>query len=74
MTNSDTIYCTNPNDLRLELKCRKNAKGPKHEESEVLETHQFDDKDYPDFRRMVRRFRNRSFYIKNKKKKCKLIH
>ncbi|CAC5370004.1 unnamed protein product [Mytilus coruscus] len=50
MTTSDNVYCTNPNDLRLELNCRKNAKETKHEESEILETYLFDDEDYPDLK------------------------
>lgn len=71
MTKSDNVYCTNPNDLRLELKCRKNANETKHEESEILETYLFDDEDYPNFKRIVKRFRNRSSKINNRKREIK---
>ncbi|CAG2244725.1 unnamed protein product [Mytilus edulis] len=71
MTKSDNVYCINPNDLRLELKCRKNAKETKNEESEILETNLFDDEDYPNFKRMVKRFRNRSSKNNNRKREIK---
>ncbi|CAC5420346.1 unnamed protein product [Mytilus coruscus] len=72
MNKSDNIHCIKQKDLKLN--CRKNAKETRHEpdeDSDILETYLFDDEDYPNFKRMVKRFRNRSSKIKNRNRKIK---
>ncbi|CAG2252083.1 unnamed protein product [Mytilus edulis] len=69
MTDCANIYCTNLKDLRLELKRRKSAKEAEHDEK--LETYLFDDEDYPNFKRIVRRFRNRSSKMMNENREIK---
>ncbi|CAG2252087.1 unnamed protein product [Mytilus edulis] len=72
MNKSNNIHCINRKYLKL--KFRNNAKETRHEhdeESELLETYLFDDEDYPNFKRMVKRFRNRSSKLKNRNREIK---
>ncbi|VDI62595.1 Hypothetical predicted protein [Mytilus galloprovincialis] len=72
MNKSDNIHCIKHKDLKLN--CRKNAKETRHEadgDSDILETYLFDDEDYPNFKRMVKRFRNRSSKLKNRNREIK---
>ncbi|CAG2252086.1 unnamed protein product [Mytilus edulis] len=72
MNKSDNIHCIKQNDLKLN--CRKKAIETRHEadeESDMLETYLFDDEDYPEFKRMVKRVRNRSSKLKNRNREIK---
>lgn len=61
MNKGDNIHCIKQKVLKVNF--RKNTKETKYEpdeDSDILETYLFNDEDYLNFKRIVKRIRNRS--------------